>query len=289
MNQAAELVATAGELIPAEPAPIAVYDEFRAQLAELKEENAKAVFDYADEAGSKEARSHIYSLRRTKTAVDNARKAEKKASLEYGRRVDSEAKEIIEQIEDMIEVHAAPIRELEEAEKARRQHLEHRLNGLMAHRDWEVPATTSAQIRERIEALSKIPIDASWQEFEAEAERYKETALDELATWLETTQEQEALNAELEKFRQEKAQREQEARDKQIAEDAEQATLKKIADDREAEEAAERKRSADRNHRAKINREAAEAFQAAGMPEQLSVDIITLIVKGRVPNVSIKY
>src|SRR3990167_3162589 len=98
---------------------IAVYDEFRAQLAELKEHNAKLLFDYEDPKGNEEARSHVYKLRRTKAAVDKARQAEKAASLEYGRRVDSEAKEIIGEIEAMIEVHVKPLAEIEEREKKR--------------------------------------------------------------------------------------------------------------------------------------------------------------------------
>lgn len=58
---------------------ISAYDPFRAQLAELKTNNEKAVFNYEDPAGNKEARSHIYKLRKTKSAVDRVRKDQKQS------------------------------------------------------------------------------------------------------------------------------------------------------------------------------------------------------------------
>ena len=70
---------------------IAVYDEFRGQLSELRDANAKTVFDYEDPKGNKDARSHVYKLRQTKSAVEMARKEEKAESLAYGRRVDEQA------------------------------------------------------------------------------------------------------------------------------------------------------------------------------------------------------
>jgi len=50
---------------------ITAYDPFRAQLKELERWNSQAVFDYEDEKGNKEARSHVYKLRKTKSAADN--------------------------------------------------------------------------------------------------------------------------------------------------------------------------------------------------------------------------
>ena len=103
-------------VVPSEDQPLAAYSEFRAQLSKLREENASLIFDYHDPKGNKEARSHIHKLRRTKGAVESVRKEEKAASLAYGRRVDAEAKAIIGEIEDMIEVHERQIKEIEEAE-----------------------------------------------------------------------------------------------------------------------------------------------------------------------------
>lgn len=98
---------------------IVAYDPFRSQLSELKTANSKVVFDYESEKGNKEARSHIYKLRQTKSAVDRVRKEQKDASLQYGRRVDAQAKEIITEIEEMIDIHQAPIDRIEQREKDR--------------------------------------------------------------------------------------------------------------------------------------------------------------------------
>lgn len=68
-------------LIEKDVTTIVAYDPFRAQLAQLKEGNAKAVFNYRDPIGNKEARSHVYKLRQTKSAVDKVRKAEKEARI----------------------------------------------------------------------------------------------------------------------------------------------------------------------------------------------------------------
>ena len=57
---------------------IAAFSEFRSQLATLKHDNSKAVFNYADPKGNKEARSHIYKLRQTKSGVDKVRKEQKR-------------------------------------------------------------------------------------------------------------------------------------------------------------------------------------------------------------------
>src|SRR3954454_6832415 len=97
------------ELVSTEPHStaddaLAVYNPFRAELAEFKAQNATLIFDYESPKGNKEARSHVYKLRQSKAAVEKARKEEKAASLEYGRKVDAEAKTIMEEIEAMIAV-----------------------------------------------------------------------------------------------------------------------------------------------------------------------------------------
>ena len=119
------------EVIKKNDGGIAVYNEFRSQLAELKNTNAKMVFDYETAKGVREARSYIYKLRQTKAAVDKARVHEKAVSLEYGRRVDAEAKEIIAEIETMMEVHEAPLLEIERREKVRVEGLNNRLNEMI--------------------------------------------------------------------------------------------------------------------------------------------------------------
>lgn len=105
------------EYLPAAQ-PVAAFDEFRSQLAELKEGNSKAVFDYRDSKGNKEARSHVAKLRTTKAAIEKKRVSEKEEFLVKGRLVDADAKYLTAVVQSMIEVHEKPIREIEQEEAA---------------------------------------------------------------------------------------------------------------------------------------------------------------------------
>jgi len=106
------------------------FNAFRSQLAELKKENASLVFDYDDPLGNKRARSYVYTLRRSKTAVEILRKDAKKAALDYGKAVDANAKTIIGDIEGMIEQHWKPIKAAEEREDARISAIEVRIESM---------------------------------------------------------------------------------------------------------------------------------------------------------------
>jgi len=239
---------------------IAAYSEFRAQLATLATENSALVFDYADEKGNKDARSHIHKLRRTKGAVESARKAEKQASLDYGRRVDSEAKEIIEKIEGMIEVHERPIKEIEEREAARKQSIINRLGALCSF--LELPDTlSSAELLERRAELDAFVIDESFDESMAAATKHRKDGLAHLDAAIVAATKREAEAAELVRLRTEEIARQQAEREQRIAEEA--AAKAKA----EAEAAAERGRIASeaatkREQEAAAAREKAERDRA---------------------------
>lgn len=234
---------------------IAVYDEFRAQLGQLRKANKDAIFDYEDSKGNKEARSHIYKLRQTKSAVEKTRKEEKSASLEYGRRVDEQAKEIISEIEDMIEVHEKPIREIEQREKDRIER--HKSNqaeieeaGRQTAEQWmELPLQA---MKDRLAEIEAQPIDeAHWDEFALLAAQAKEKAVAAIRDAIAKREKHDAEQAELERHRKEAAEREQKERDARIAREAEERARC------EAEEQRERERL-EAEAKAKAEREAAE-------------------------------
>lgn len=250
---------------------VAAYDPFRTQLAELKEGNSKAVFDYRDPKGNKEARSHIYKLRQTKAAVDKVRKAEKEASLNYGRLVDSQAKEIVQEIEEMIEVHEKPIREIEKEEedriaghRAAIAKLESFLNSP------DLGATSDLAIVNR-DAFRLLEPDEKFEEFTAEALRTYKSVLERFEIEIDKLSKREAEQAELEKLRKEAAEREQRDRDERIAREAaenariaaEQAAAaerKKLADE-QARKDAEAKAAIERAEREKVEAENARIRQ----------------------------
>lgn len=329
-------------------APIAAYNEFRGQLAKLKADNAAAVFDYESPKGNKEARSHVYKLRQTKAAVEKVRKDEKAVALEYGRRVDSEAKEIIGEIEGMIEIHEKPLREIEEREAARVQGIRDRIEELRIASSVDAPLEA---MRDRLAEIKAVAIDDSFGEFATEAAKVKDAAISAIESTIAAIEQREAEQAELVRLRREaeerarldreeqlkreaaeRATREAEAKAKAERDRAEQAArmereaaerreleLKLAAEKAErarveaeqkaanaAKEAEERlrrdaelkakaeadaqaKREANKKHIAKINNEALSGFVAGGFSEADAKKIITMIAKGEIQHISIKY
>ncbi len=158
---------------------LAVYNEFRAQLQELKKQNALLVFDYVSKAGNKDARSYVHKLRRTKTAVDAARKAEKAASLEYGRKVDAEAKDIIVQVEEMIDVHQSELDRIEKEELEREAAIRARLEAINFTMQ-ELLQSPSSELKCVLAQVKSIALDDSFGELLPEAALRKDDAITKL-------------------------------------------------------------------------------------------------------------
>ena len=248
----------------AESQPIAAYNEFRSQLAELRESNSNAVFDYEDPQGNKDARSHVFQLRKTRTAIDKARKQEKESSLQYGRQVDKEAKEIMEEVEEMIEVHSAPLKAIEEKEAARKKEIESKYDliislGLVGIED------SISGIQASIKNLNELTPDESFDELMAEATREHKKSSEALNAALESAIKNEAEKVELQKLRDEQVARDQLERDKLIAEEARKAAEQKADNERleaerklEAERQSVKKAQDDAEQKAKNDRLEAE-------------------------------
>lgn len=265
----------AQELIPKDVTTVAAYDPFRAQLATLKDGNSKAVFDYRDPKGNKEARSHVYKLRQTKAAVDKVRKAEKESSLAYGRLVDAQAKEIIGEIEEMIEVHEKPIREIEEEEAARIAKHKGDIAYIQNFLEPHFAACCSADLDAYLAQLEELTPTESFQEFMAEAVRVHKNAVEYITKSRDNALAAEKEKAELERLRKEAAAREQAEREARIAAEAKakaDAEAKAAAEKREREiqeQQAKAKAEAERKERdaaaaiAKAEREKQEAIARA--------------------------
>ena len=255
---------------------LAPYNEVRANLAELKAENAALSFDYKSKAGNKAARSHVAILRKRKADVERIRKSAKAEALEYGRKVDGAAKEITAEIEDMISVHETPLKEIEEREAARIEGHRARLAELAMPQEIITDSKTCKEIALRI---ANINTAEGWDEFKAEAHQTKEQTVLALKLRYNVLKKQEEEAAELEALRKEKAEREEKdriereqqetkqraeqeaaaakAREEQIRKEAEE----KARQEAEAKAAAERKAEADKAM-AEARRKEAEANAA---------------------------
>lgn len=261
--------------------PIAVYNEFRAQLTELKEANEKIVFDYDTPAGEKEARSHIYKLRQTKSAVDKARKAEKESSLEYGRRVDAEAKEIVSEIDAMIDVHEAPLLLKKQREERRVAMLQEKISAMKecaeSHRN-----SASQKIEAALSVLNGIVIDETFGEFFDLATRTKAEAIESLTASYNTQLQAEKDKEELERLRKENEERERAEREKKIAEDAAaQATAAAEARAQAERDAAEKRERQLIEDKERAERAAAEAVEKERLRIEKENESIRALVEKR--------
>lgn len=220
------------ELIDKQESAVAAYEPFYAELAKLEADNAALVFNYETPKGNKEARSHIFSLRKTKGALERVRKEAKAEALRVGRAVDSEANAIEARIEAMITVHQTKIDEIEQREKDRIQEHQMALTLLEA-----TQCNSTDEFRAEIARVEAIPIGPEWQEFMAQATKAKSDSLAALQANLAASIKRDEEAAELARLRAETAAREQADRDAEIA----KAAAEKAQ--REAEEKASAERA----------------------------------------------
>ncbi|MBF8177694.1 coiled-coil domain-containing protein [Herminiimonas contaminans] len=248
------------ELLDAPTSAIAAYSPFYAQLAELEENNAKLVFNYADKKGNKEARSHINTLRLTKGALERVRKEQKEEFLIKGRAVDSEAKDISARIEAMIAVHQAEIDRIEQLETDRVEALKSRISmihALASTLDDDCNVATTAQLRDRLLLAKEIIVNESFAEFELEAAKAKDAVVATLERLIYEGAKREAEAAELAKLRAESEARALKDREEAIRREAEQAAIARAEAKAAEEKAAAERAIQDERDKAQREQEAA--------------------------------
>lgn len=255
-----------GEFLPSlkEIKPFSVVE---AKLAEMKRVSTKTVFDYASPKGNKEARSHVHAIRLIRGDLERVRKETKAQALEFGRMVDSEAKRIESELESMIEVHAAPLREIEEKEEKRKAKHEFYIQ---SQREWaeHTDGLTAEELHQRIEILDAQDIGPHLEEYEKEAVNVIAQSREKLVAKLSARVQYESEQAELVRLRELAAENERKEQERAAKERAEKAEQERIANEqriaREAEERAiqqERERAAEelRNREAEAARLQQEA------------------------------
>ncbi len=279
----------AAEILIIDQKGIAVYNEFRNQLAELKAQNANLIFDYETPKGNKDARSYVYKLRQTKSAVEAARKREKQESLEYGRKVDAEAKEITVDLEDMIKVHQERLDEIEQRETKRIDGIKYRIADITKYQQCaghDVKETASA-----IKHLESVSIDESFAEFQEMARTALEASLHAQRAQYALAIKAESDAAELARLRAQDAERQKKENEARAAQEAE--AQEKAANERMEFEAreAENRRKKDSEHRARIQEGICTALLQfrPNIPFIEVQAIVELIDQGLVPHLSIKY
>ena len=205
-----------------------VFADFQEQIKQAKKLNEQTVFDYEDKKGNKEARSHIYKLRQSVSAIEKVRKAEKAESLAYGKEIDSVAKSLAGELREMIAVHEDPIKAIEEREKQRIELIKENINFFTFYTQNENTQKPLFEIKLILDSVNEKEINESFDEFVETAELAKFKAVDFLTkkiTEIEKTEleekkrieEQAKLEQQEAIEREAKAKAEQVEREKQIA------------------------------------------------------------------------
>lgn len=229
-----------------EPIVISAYEALRTDIAIAVKSADGKVFNYRDPKENKLCRSYLHGLRLIRGKIEGARKAAKVHALEYGRRVDSLAKEMEVQVDALITPHETIILDIETEEKARiAKHTDaiHRIvlaQVFYAGKD-------SKTISEALEKAKAIITD-DMEEFKARADAELAKTILALESELAIATKREAEAEELAKLRAEAAARAESDRIAKIQTDAveaerrraQEADAKRIADEQASAARAEK-------------------------------------------------
>ncbi len=288
------------------------FDQVKADMAAFQKENNNLVFNYEDPQGNKDARSHIFKLRKIKTVIADIHKETKAEAWGVCRMLDKEKKDLTIQVDGWIDVHYKPIKEIEEREakaaagKANAERLEairveaervaetERRENELAEREAAAKAKEDelAREKEKLEAAKQAEIDKAFAVNQAQ----RQAERDRVAAIAKTEQDKkdavEAADREKKaavEAEQEKALRAEAVRQEKIAQD--EAEKDRIAD-------IEAERVADVEHREGIEGDIRECiyhwlsgcdFDDFKDPATVSQNLLDYIKDGEIPHVTINY
>lgn len=219
-------------------------------MAKIRAEIDAFIPDVSTKKGRDSIASIAHKVAKSKTYLDGVGKELVAELKELPKKIDANRKQMRDTLDAWKEEVRRPLTDWESAEQARIAHHKAGIEWFRLRAE-ENSDLDSAELRASIEEVSARSVDASWEEFEAEAHRTKAAALESLAAALTLREKYEAEQAELARLRAEAEERERLDRERRIAEEA--AARAK----REAEEAAARQ-AAEAEARARAEREAAE-------------------------------
>ena len=228
MNESAlATVATVPEVLEV-PEPIKI-TQFEALLSDIRiaQDKAKAmpVFDFTSKEGNQAARSYVWNTRKLNGRIDTAKAEAKRFALDYGRAVDTRAKELKDQVAALIQPVQDGIDEVARLEAQRVAGLQRRLQEAEALGSVRYGATV-ADIQGQLDKLNGLSI-LDLQDYETPVLAAMTRSRNQLETALEQAKAAEAQTAELARL-----QREQEAREaaEAAARETAEAEAKEVED-----------------------------------------------------------
>jgi colicin import membrane protein len=227
---------------------IAEYDPIAAALATLSEKYGKVVFDVSTKVGLESAKTARAELRGYRTNLEATRKAIKNPALERCRLIDAEAKDITTKLEALEKPIAAQIEAEEtrkEAEKqaklqaeiARVTALRERISAFTLLVDTIDPTAEACQAA--LVRMKAIPIDATFEELQPDAQQAKDAAMFRLQNLFAQYT---ANEAEAERIKAERAELEELRKAEQVRREEEQKRIDMEVETQRARVKAERER-----------------------------------------------
>ena len=229
-------------IVPSKDTALSVYqtegglDPF---LKHIREEINSFVPDISTKKGREAIASMAYKVAKSKTALDDIGKELVADLKELPKKIDAERKRVREILDQWKDEVRKPLTEWEMNEEKRMSDHKAAIESIRSS-IVDIESADSAAIQERISKVESVIADSSFEEYEIEAVRIKESVLLQLKSALNKRSQYENEQAELAKLRAEAAAREQKEREERIAKEAEDRALKaaeeKARADREAGE-----------------------------------------------------
>lgn len=245
--------------LPDTPVLIAAYRDpvgMEALLQRIEADALAVAPDLSTAASRKEIASLAFKVARSKTALDKVGADLIEDARKTVDAVNAKRRDVRDRLDALKGKVRAPLDQWDANEAARVADLEDRLKDFTD--DLPGRDASSDHITKVIAEIEVIPVDATWQEFEARAHAAKTGTLNVLRDLLATAKVREAEQVELARLRAEMAAREEADRQRAAQE---RAAAEAARVEREKAEAAERAAQAERDRAERESREREERHQ----------------------------
>lgn len=210
----------------------------------VQSEIGTEVPDTTTRKGRERIASLAAKVSKSKVAIEKPGRDYLKRLKEMPKIVEEELREFVRTMDALRDEVRSPLNEWEQAEADRVARHETFVE-MLKNAGSVGELSTVYTIRQSIAGLEATIIDASLEEFEAEAHRVKAAMLNQLRESLAIQEKREAEQAELERLRAEAAQRDQKEREERIAREAAEKAQREAEQRAQAERDAAAKREAD--------------------------------------------
>lgn len=207
----------------------------------VKGEIEGEVPDLTTRKGRERIASLAAKVSKSKTAVEKPGRDYLRRLKEMPKVVEAELRDFVSKMDTLRDETRRPLTEWEQAEDARIDRHNDRLDWLR-NRDDGLDALEATDIKDRIASVEKVVIGPEWEEFEAEAAREKDKVLNTLRSGLAKREKYDAEQAELARLRREAEERAEQDRIRLAQEAAVEAERQRVAQQQQAEREAAARR-----------------------------------------------